>query len=89
VDFPNFLTAFTAFLYGGTKPNYSKIFKLFDDEKVGCFNEKNIRRVFQELDLKITEDEVQLMVERTDLNNDGVITEDEFAQVMAHISPKI
>jgi len=29
------------------------------------------------------------MVERTDLNNDGVITEDEFAQVMAHISPKI
>jgi Ca2+-binding EF-hand superfamily protein len=29
------------------------------------------------------------MVERADLNNDGVITEDEFAKIMTRISPKV
>ncbi len=68
---------FTAFEHTDKKrKDYSRIFKLYDDEKMGCVSGKNLRRVVKELDLKIDESEIQEMIERADLNNDGVITED-------------
>jgi Ca2+-binding EF-hand superfamily protein len=45
--------------------------------------------VVKELDLELDESEIQEMVERADLNNDGVITEDEFYLIMTRISSKI
>ena len=46
VDFQTFLNAFTAFYHGSdARQNYSKIFKLFDDERLGGISAKNLRRV--------------------------------------------
>lgn len=43
---------------------------------MGCVSAKNLRRVVKELDLQIDEAEIQEMIERADLNNDGVVTQD-------------
>ena len=52
VDFQAFLNVFTAFSHGANpRQNYAKIFKLFDDEKLGGISAKNLRRVVKELDL--------------------------------------
>lgn len=35
------------------------------------------------------ENEIQEMIERADINNDGVVTEDEFYLIMTRLSAKI
>ena len=39
--------------------------------------------------MRIDENTVQEMIERADVNNDGVITEDEFLLIMTKISSKV
>jgi Ca2+-binding EF-hand superfamily protein len=52
VDFAAFLHMFTAFLYGGkSRATYKKVFRVFDDENMGCISAKNLRRVVKELGL--------------------------------------
>ena len=81
---------FTAFYHGKNKrENYSRMFKLFDDDKLGGISAKNLRRVVQELELSLDEDQIQLMIERADVQNNGVVTEREFIDIMTKISPKI
>ena len=90
IDFQGFLSAFTAFYHGGkTRQNYSKIFRLFDDEKVGCISAKNLKRVVKELDMTIDDSEIEQMIFRANLANTGVITEDQFYQIMIKLSPKV
>ena len=55
---------------------------------MSCISAKNLRRVVKELDLKIDENEIQEMIDRADINNDGVITEDEFYLILTKVSPK-
>jgi Ca2+-binding EF-hand superfamily protein len=45
--------------------------------------------VVKELDLQIDEASIKEMIERADIKNDGVITEDEFCLIMAKNSPKV
>ena len=48
VDFSAFLQIFTANFYAPkTHDNFSKIFRLFDDENMGCITGKNLRRVIK------------------------------------------
>lgn len=90
VDFFAFLEIFTAYAYAPrSRESFRKVFRLFDDENMGCITAKNLRRVLKELELQVDENEIQDMVERADLNNDGVITEDEFYLIMTRISGKI
>ena len=65
------------------------MFRLFDDENMGCITAKNLRRVVKELELSLEESEIQEMIERADVNNDGVVSEEEFYEIMTHISAKI
>jgi Ca2+-binding EF-hand superfamily protein len=52
VDFAAFLQIFTAFAYAPrSKDSFKKVFRLFDDENLGCITAKNLRRVLKELDL--------------------------------------
>ena len=55
---------------------------------MSCISAKNLRRVVKELDLKIDENEIQEMIDRADINNDGVITEDEFYLILTKVSSK-
>lgn len=54
VDFAAFLQIFTAHLYAPrSKDSLRKVFRLFDDENLGCVTAKNLRRVVKELGLEL------------------------------------
>ena len=59
-----------------------KIFKLFDSNETGVITIEDLRRVSRELGESLSEEELQEMIERADLNGDGVISPDEFFNIM-------
>lgn len=65
-----------------TRENIRKIFNLFDDEKTGFISIKNLRRVAKELGETIDESELQEMIERADTDNDGLVSEEEFYNII-------
>jgi Ca2+-binding EF-hand superfamily protein len=58
-----------------SRANISKVFALFDDEKTGFITLKNIRRVSEELGEKVSEQELQELIDRADQDFDGLISE--------------
>ncbi|KAM5255857.1 centrin-4-like [Ctenodactylus gundi] len=60
----------------------SKAFKLFDDDNTGSITLKNIKRVAKELGEKLTDDELQEMLDEADRDRDGEINEEEFLRIM-------
>lgn len=59
-----------------------KVFAFFDDEKTGFVSAKNLRRIVKQLGQNIDEQELQEMVDKADLDNDGLVSEDQFYQIM-------
>lgn len=59
-----------------------KAFALFDDDKTGKINLKNMKRIARELGENLTEDELQAMIDEFDRDNDGEISADEFLYIM-------
>lgn len=54
LDFPAFLQIFTAYFYAPrSRDSLHKVFRLFDDENLGCVTAKNLRRVVKELGLEL------------------------------------
>lgn len=83
IDFEEFLTLMTARVSDkDSRENIRKIFNLFDDEKTGFISIKNLRRVAKELGETIDESELQEMVERADTNGDGLVSEEEFYNII-------
>jgi Ca2+-binding EF-hand superfamily protein len=72
----------------GTKEGLKRVFALFDDEKTGFISIKNLRRVVKEVGESIDDAELQEMIERADLDNDGLISEEEFYAIMTRRSLK-
>ena len=63
-----------------SKEDIERVFKLFDDEKTGLISIKNLRRVAKELGE--TMDDNQEMVERADSDGDGLVTLEDFYNIM-------
>ena len=83
IDFDEFLELMTARVSDkDTRENIRKIFNLFDDEKTGFISIKNLRRVAKELGETIDESELQEMIERADTDNDGLVSEEEFYNII-------
>ena len=83
IDFEEFLELMTARVSDkDTRENIRKIFNLFDDEKTGFISIKNLRRVAKELGETIDDSELQEMVERADTDNDGLVSEEEFYNII-------
>lgn len=77
IDFATFFDLLTARLSNkDTKDNLRKVFNLFDDEKAGFISIKNLRKVVKEVGDSIDDAELQEMIERADLDNDGLISEE-------------
>jgi centrin-1 len=64
------------------RDNIAKIFNLYDDEKTGSISVKNLRRVAQDLGENISEDELNEMIDRASSSGDGLISVDDFYQVI-------
>ena len=57
-----------------TRDSIAKIFYLYDDEKTGYISVKNLIRVSQELGENISEEELQELINRADLDQDGLVS---------------
>ena len=65
-----------------SKASILKIFPLYDDEKTDHISVKNLRRVANDLGENITEEELQEMIDRADLDRDGLVNYDEFYTIV-------
>ena len=61
-----------------------KAFRLFDDDETGTISLKNLRRVAKELGENMTDEELQEMINKADLDGDGEVNEDEFMRIMTY-----
>jgi len=60
----------------------SKAFKLFDDDGSGKITFRNLKRIARELGEKLTDEELQAMIDEFDKDQDGEINENEFINIM-------
>ena len=61
-----------------SRANINKIFALFDDERTGFLSIKNLRRISEELGEAVSEQELQELITRADVDGDGLVSEEEF-----------
>ncbi len=64
------------------KEHLRKVFPLYDDEKTDHISVKNLRRVANDLGENITEEELQEMIDRADLDRDGLVNYEEFYTIV-------
>jgi centrin-3 len=57
-------------------------FDLFDDEKKGKINIKNLKKAVKEINENLTENELKAIIEEFDTDQDGYITKDDFLKIM-------
>jgi Ca2+-binding EF-hand superfamily protein len=65
-----------------SREDIEKVFKLFDDEKTGVISLKNLRRVAKELGETMDDSELSEMIERADTDGDGLVSLDDFYNIM-------
>jgi centrin-1 len=83
IDFEEWLSLMTKRVSDrDTRANINKVFALYDDERTGFISVKNLRRIAQELSENISEEELQELITRADLDQDGLVSEDEFYNIM-------
>ena len=89
IDFAAFFELLTVRLGNrDNKNNLRQVFAVFDDEGAGFISIKNLRRVVKEIGENIDDADLQEMIERADIDNDGLISEEEFYAIMTKRSAK-
>lgn len=71
-----------------TREDLKKVFHLFDDEKTGYISMKNLKRVIRDLGENIDEQELQEMIEKADADHDGLVSEEQFYNIMTRKTNK-
>merc|ERR550537_1215355 len=90
VDFPEFLDMMAhKILNRDPIEEINKAFKLFDDDNTGKVTFKNLKRVAKELGERLTDEELQEMIDEADRDGDGEVNNDEFQRIMrqSNLSP--
>ena len=83
IDFDRFLDGITNKLGDReSREGIAKIFNLFDVDRKGSINLKDLKRVSKELGETMTDEELREMLERADSNGDGDISLDDFYNIM-------
>lgn len=79
IDFGEWLSLMTKRVNDkDSRANINKIFALYDDERTGFISAKNLRRVAQQLGENITDEEIDELIVRADVDQDGLVSEEEF-----------
>ena len=83
IDFEEFLDMMTARISDkDTREDINKVFRLFDEDNTGSISVKNLRKIVKELGETLSEEELQEMIDRADSNADGLVTADDFYNIM-------
>jgi centrin-1 len=83
IDFGEWFTLMTKRVNDkDSRANVNKIFALFDDERTGFISAKNLRRISQDLGEKFSNEEIDELIHRADLDQDGLVSEEEFYQIV-------
>merc|ERR1712232_714694 len=83
VDYPEFLDMMAhKLLNRDPVEEINKAFKLFDDDNTGKVTFKNLKRVAKELGERLTDEELQEMIDEADRDGDGEVNNDEFQRIM-------
>merc|ERR1712110_1240077 len=83
VDYPEFLDMMAhKILNRDPVEEINKAFKLFDDDNTGRVTFKNLKRVAKELGERLTDEELQEMIDEADRDGDGEVGNDEFQRIM-------
>ncbi|XP_057556382.1 centrin-1 [Hippopotamus amphibius kiboko] len=87
ISFNDFLAVMTQKMAEkDTKEDILKAFRLFDDDETGKISFKNLKRVANELGEKLTDEELQEMIDEADRDGDGEVSEEEFLRIMKKTS---
>ena len=83
IDFGEWFTLMTKRVNDkDSRDKVNKIFSLFDDERTGFISAKNLRRISQDLGEKFSNEEIDELIHRADLDQDGLVSEEEFYQIV-------
>jgi Ca2+-binding EF-hand superfamily protein len=73
-----------------TRNNIKKIFATLDGEKSGFISQKNLKKVIKDVGItNLTDVEIGQMIDRADLDNDGLVSEEEFYLMMSKKSRRL
>jgi len=85
IDFDEFVEMMTGKMGDRDSPDeIRRVFKLFDDDETGKISFRNLKRVARELGENMTDEELQEMINKADLDGDGEVNEDEFMRIMTY-----
>lgn len=65
-----------------SREDIRKVYNLFVDDNAQGITIKNLRRIAQELGEQMDDAELNEMIERADSNHDGIVTEEDFYNIM-------
>merc|ERR1711976_583398 len=83
IEFSEFLQMMSQkILNRDPKDDILKAFRLFDDDETGKISFKNLKRVAKELGERMTDEELQEMIDEADRDGDGEVNEEEFLRIM-------
>merc|ERR1712010_47581 len=83
IDLDEFMTMMTARVGDkNSREEKEKLFKLFDDDNTGSITFANVKRVAGELGENMSDEDLQEMLDCGDLDQDGVVSLDEFIAVL-------
>ena len=83
VDFDEFVEIMTEkFSQRDPREEASMAFDLFDEEKKGKINLKNLKKAVKEINENLNENELKAIIEEFDTDRDGFITKEDFMKIM-------
>lgn len=85
IDFPQFLKLATAKLSDkDSRAEINKVFASFDVHKNGKITVMQLKRVAQDLGEDMTDEQLEKMFAKADLDDDGFVTAEDFYNIMTH-----
>merc|ERR1712066_96790 len=83
IEFDEFLEVMTAKITDkNTKEEIDRVFKLFDKDRNGTLEADDLSRVCKELGEEMSEEDVREVIQRADLDGDGVVGLQDFYNVL-------